>query len=118
MSWKKDYYNFIYNRDVKPKEDEEQRRKEREEQRQKDALQRLHDHFKCLVCGKRASRPKESLNEGYDTVHYDTNWDLPGDLYKCKKCGNWACIEHYDTNDNICMYCAQKEMQGKRFGIF
>jgi hypothetical protein len=92
---------------------EEARRKAREAEKQSHAEKLAKERakklakFKCHICGVQSSEPyvrssefDPDLASGYE---YTTDWDLPGDLYKCATCKKWACKDDYDRASHKCL---------------
>lgn len=83
-------------------------------------LAKLQARFKCHVCSKPSLEPgkrEESTSiliqhhefysgtKEYEKITVD-DWNIPGDLIKCKNCKKWTCVEHIHWG--VCKKCAER----------
>jgi len=67
--------------------------------------------FKCHICMTASKIPgtkveQRSHGEWADTFETVTDWSEPGDLFKCKSCGEWTCINH--IYKEVCQTCGER----------
>lgn len=67
---------------------------------------RLHSltQFQCHICGWRSEAPlKEDhfTQAGERTMWSTTDWHQPGDLFRCRVCGEWTCAA--DLVEGVCL---------------
>lgn len=88
------------------KEENERRQKEEQGRREWDEkVKRLSARFRCSICERPSQFPRIHVSYDADglTEKY-TDWDRPGDLWECSRCGQWVCEDH--IHRWICKNCA------------
>jgi hypothetical protein len=68
--------------------------------------------FQCHVCGRPSKEPDTVREEHHRPEselifsEYVEDWNHPGDLYRCKVCGQWTCRDDYA--EGYCKLCASR----------
>ena len=55
--------------------------------------------FRCHVCGKESTGPKEYF-DGPGGRFSGRNWNEPKNLVRCRRCSKWTCHDH--IIDGVC----------------
>jgi hypothetical protein len=91
------------------KEEQEKREQESHEQLisslqvQSENLRTLQSVFSCNFCGTLPQKPALRPGPASYGISMEDFWDLPGDLYCCKVCFEWACEDHF--HQGYCKKC-------------
>lgn len=102
----------------KEKKIKEEKEKLAREQKERRLLENLAINFQCHICNKPSREPLciagtyEDFGMGCGYQGDDeTFWNQPGDLRKCKDCGEWTCSDC--LHNEICRNCWSKRLRQK-----
>jgi hypothetical protein len=70
-------------------------------------LSRHSERFRCAICDVPSRGPAYETMDGL--AHSWSDWNRPGDLFRCRDCGRYVCAEHYAPDRGSCREC-----QGRR----
>ncbi|MBN1956345.1 MAG: hypothetical protein JW900_15035 [Anaerolineae bacterium] len=70
--------------------------------------------FRCHVCGRKATRPYVAPDQPELSPEERKDYNRPGDLSTCKRCGKYACSRHIYRykGELICKSCGQDILKG------